>query len=1137
MTEYYHTFVDHFAKSFSLPSEQRTGLVCAKTPQKHHFPLLFFLLLIPLFSGVYAQRFNIEQTEEFLNEYWVGTPFRDVWYLHFIDSLNGHMAEYPPNFATTSDGGTTWINKKTLSGQYRDAEIIMLSRDTLFYISVNKKLVSSFDGGLTWTITGNVTGIPVDISSMVFYNRLKGICATVDGVVYTTSNGGLDWQPYPGLPYNRNTTFKIYGNLTIGYGSNLDFLLSSDQGETWQQLGYSDSINTPNFVKIMNGKLYISAAGNKYYMTDLTGQILFQEALLPLTRSVRGFAFPNENEVWSAEWDAGSKVSVPGSGVWKKSSYPQRNNVLGVFESFNGKVLVSSSGVDDGHSMMRLDGPGKKYSVKKGRLPGNYRLSAVKILSPDATFVGSYEGVIFRSTDRGLSWEIISGNNKFPAILCISAKNNMNIFAGCMGGIILRTSDGGANWTQINTTLTDNITSIDYKATDSLFLTTDKAAYVATLSNLPYPLKLTLPGNSGKIIKVKFWDRHSGFVGGYYTSHKTTNGGKTWVEEPNGYLWPTALSVMPGLAKFYLSNVDFIEIRVPNISYFNYSGFNGGFTMVDNDSTAGFILDIYFGAVVPIYIRQPKIEYFLAGGPVSLNDFDYFNAGYSLAVGDGGTLLFPAFKNTQEPPSSCTGLQPAQASKVSGQSVNFSWKEPYVLIPNEEFQIEIARDDTSDIVISQSGITTTAFTASGLTEEKRHFWRVRARNQFGWGDYTPWTTFFLMRQVYTFSEVTLPRWATINSVTQTTNGTVWAAGDSGFVARSTTQGESWEVASFPFNDDLKSSFVNPFNNTVFFSSTSGDLIYTTDNGTTWQRTPSGVQGAVVRSIFFPFETDGYLCGTNRLASRTVDGGLNWFLSSVPASATNLSAVFETTDEQVLIAADGGVLLRSTDFGRHFYPEQIFAYDNYRALFMFNSRLHLLNEYGHALTSTDQGLTWNELHLNFEGTLRQVDYSGNRFRILSNSGGLYTSTLQGDMLNFQQLPGGSAMRGMYRTSSGNLIVAGSGNHLLVGRDTAVTSHLFADEDSQTSPAEYMLYQNYPNPFNGTTVIPLRMAKAGHATIEIFSSSGEKITTLLNREIEGGDHSVIFDSGGLPSGIYFYRLTAGSARLTGKMILLK
>jgi len=1097
---------------------------------------VFICFMALLFSNGFSQRFSIEQTEDYLNEYWVSTPFETVSYLSFIDSLNGHMGGLSDRFATTTDGGATWKNKKTLSGQNRDAEIIMLSRDTLFYISGNKKLVSSLDGGINWTITGNVTGVTVDITSMVFYDKWRGICATTDGMIYTTTNGGLDWSPYPGLPHNDNTLLKIYGGLTVGYGSNHNFLLSSDEGNTWQEYGYTDSINTPKYVKIMNGMLYISAGGNTWYKCDLTGQILFQETI-PGSNPVRNFAFPSENEVWASLWEGGSKVSVPGSRVWKASTYPQQTRVSGVYESLNGQILVSTSGVDDDHAMMRLKEPGKKFSVKRGRMPGNYRLSAVKIVSPEVTIVGSYEGVVFKSTDRGLSWEVKTGNTFYPPIICITAKDPMNIFAGCMGGIVLKTTDGGSNWTQIKTTISDKINSIEYKATDSLFFTTENAAYACTVSNLATPLKISLPANPGEVIKVKFWNRHSGIIGGKYTTHKTTNGGKNWVEDTFTWISASNMSIIPGVAAYYVSGRSMVEFRLTVDNFFLYSSFKGGFSHLDNDSTGGFMLDPNYGGIMALYPQQPRFDYFLAGGQMSINDFDYYNSGYSLAVGDGGSLIFPAFRNTQEPPSACTDLLPAQTSKVSGKSVNFSWKEPNVLIPNDEFQIEIARDDTANIVLSQSGITSTSFTATGLTEEKWHFWRVRARNTFGWGDFTPWTTFFLMRPVYTFREVTLPRWATINSVTQTTTGTIWAVGDSGFVIRSTTQGDSWESVTFPFAEDLKFCTTNPFNNTVFFSSTSGDLIYTTDNGSSWHRTPSGVPGSIVTSIIFSEESYGYLCGTKRLASRTMDGGLTWFLSSVPASVTNLGAIFETTEEHFLIAADGGMLLRSTDFGRHYIPEQVFSYDNYRALFMFNSRLHLLNEYGHALATTDHGVTWKELHLNIEGTLRQVDFSGDRFRILSNSGGLFTSTLQGDMLNYQQLPGGSSVKAIFRTTSGNLIVTGSGSHLLVGRDTVVASPVFVDEGSQALLTEFILYQNYPNPFNGTTVIMVRMAKTGFAKIEIFNSSGEKITTLLNREIESGDHSITFDSGGLPSGIYFYRLTAGNTRLTGKMILLK
>jgi len=1099
-------------------------------------PLLFGFLVTFLISSGVPQRFSIEQTEEFLNEYWAFTPFESVSYLKFTDSLNGHMAESYNRFATTTDGGLTWKNRTTLEGQLRDADIIMLSRDTMFYISVNKKLVSSFDRGTTWTVTGDAGGLTGDVISMVFYDRLKGICATADGVIHTTSDGGLNWLSYPGLTNNGNTVLKVYGGLTIGYGSISGFLLSTDAGGTWQEIEYSDTIKTPNFVKIMGGNLYIGAAGNTWYKCDMKGHILFQETL-PSTTPVRNFAFPSENEVWVALWDKGTKVSVPGSGVWKSTAYPQLWEVSGVFESLNGRLLVASSGIDDSHAMMRIEQPGKRFSVRKGRIPGNYRLSAVKIVSPEVTLVGSYEGVILKSTDQGLSWEIKSGGYSFPAITSITAKDPVNIIAGCAGGIILRTTDGGANWSQTNTSISDKITSIEYKANDSIYLTTKSKAYFTTLGNLPYLVPVSLPSNPGEMIKVKFWNRHSGFIGSTYTSHRTTNGGKTWIENPSTYISPTNMSVMPGVAEYFVSGRDRIEIKVKADNFIISTSFRGRFSLVDNDSTGGFMFDPYFGGIMALYPQQARLDYFLAGAAIGLNDFDYFNSGYSLAVGDGGTLIFPAFRNTQEPPPACYSLSPDQMSKVSGKDVQFSWKEPYLLIPNDQFQIEVAREDTSNIVLSHSGISGTSFTATGLEEEKRHFWRVRAKNTFGWGEYTPWTPFILMRQVYTFREVPLPKWATINSVTQSPNGTVWAGGDSGFVARSTTQGETWELVPFPFTDDLKFCDVNPFNASLFFSSSSGDLIYTTDNGGNWIRTPAGVTGAAVRSMIFTSELEGYLCGTNRLASRTLDGGLNWYLASVPSSVNNLNSIIKTDQEHLLIATNGGVLLRSTDFGRHFQPEQVFGYDNYHSLFRLNSRFYLFNEFGYTLTSSDQGESWQELRLNFDGALRQTGIAGNRFMMLSATGGLYTSNIQGDILNSQQVQGGSQKKTMFLTSTGNLIVAGSGASLLVGRDTAVVSGIAADGENGSTPGNMRLYQNYPNPFNGTTVIPFYMAKPGRATIEVFNTNGERVSVLLDRELDRGDHLIPFDSAGLPSGIYLYRLTSGGNSFTGKMILLK
>ncbi|KAA0249489.1 MAG: T9SS C-terminal target domain-containing protein [Chlorobiota bacterium] len=64
-----------------------------------------------------------------------------------------------------------------------------------------------------------------------------------------------------------------------------------------------------------------------------------------------------------------------------------------------------------------------------------------------------------------------------------------------------------------------------------------------------------------------------------------------------------------------------------------------------------------------------------------------------------------------------------------------------------------------------------------------------------------------------------------------------------------------------------------------------------------------------------------------------------------------------------------------------------------------------------------------------------------------------------------------------------------------------------------------------------------AIAGYAELKVYNSAGELVKVLMNGEMPAGEHSVEFNAVDLPSGIYFYRLGAGSTSLTKKMTLLK
>jgi hypothetical protein len=93
------------------------------------------------------------------------------------------------------------------------------------------------------------------------------------------------------------------------------------------------------------------------------------------------------------------------------------------------------------------------------------------------------------------------------------------------------------------------------------------------------------------------------------------------------------------------------------------------------------------------------------------------------------------------------------------------------------------------------------------------------------------------------------------------------------------------------------------------------------------------------------------------------------------------------------------------------------------------------------------------------------------------------------------------------------------------------------DNKQIPASYKLAQNYPNPFNPTTTIQYSLMKPGLVTLTIFDVLGRKVATLVNQTESAGLHSVNFDASRFSSGVYFYRIDAGSFTNVKKMMLLK
>jgi hypothetical protein len=88
-----------------------------------------------------------------------------------------------------------------------------------------------------------------------------------------------------------------------------------------------------------------------------------------------------------------------------------------------------------------------------------------------------------------------------------------------------------------------------------------------------------------------------------------------------------------------------------------------------------------------------------------------------------------------------------------------------------------------------------------------------------------------------------------------------------------------------------------------------------------------------------------------------------------------------------------------------------------------------------------------------------------------------------------------------------------------------------------PSKPKLYANYPNPFNPMTTLKYDLSAKGHVRLSVFNILGQEVAVLLDAQKEAGSYSIQFNAAQIASGVYFYRMEAGSYAETRKMLLLK
>jgi photosystem II stability/assembly factor-like uncharacterized protein len=263
-------------------------------------------------------------------------------------------------------------------------------------------------------------------------------------------------------------------------------------------------------------------------------------------------------------------------------------------------------------------------------------------------------------------------------------------------------------------------------------------------------------------------------------------------------------------------------------------------------------------------------------------------------------------------------------------------------------------------------------------------------------------------------------------------------------------------------------------------------------GTTWTPQSSGTIEWLWGVCFTDLD-NGFIVGTNGTILRTTDGGENW-TSQISGTQVILFDVSYTNEYNAIAVGDEGTILKTTNGGTSWTPQSIGTTAHLGGISFTD--LENGTAVGDAiLRTTDGGITWIEQTSGTNQYLYDVSFTD------SNNG-----TAVG--------------------ASGTILRTTNGGYTFV-----------EEEKIDEIPTSYNLSNNYPNPFNPTTAIRYQIPELSFVTIKIYDVLGNEIETLVNEEKATGTYELTWFAEQLPSGIYFYRLQAGSFIETKKMVFLK
>jgi hypothetical protein len=286
-------------------------------------------------------------------------------------------------------------------------------------------------------------------------------------------------------------------------------------------------------------------------------------------------------------------------------------------------------------------------------------------------------------------------------------------------------------------------------------------------------------------------------------------------------------------------------------------------------------------------------------------------------------------------------------------------------------------------------------------------------------------------------------------------------------------------------------------------------------------------------IFASVYGGGIFCSSN--------GGDEWIEVNNGLSNKYVK-VMSVKDKSIFVGTDNGIF-RSTDEGLHWSRLLSELKHNFiHGIAKNDSYIFVTNGLDGIYRSNDNGNNWVQVNKGLPPEPFEYSYQVTSLHEISPflisglyDGGVYLSSDNGD--SWKHINNGFDINEITSVALiDSTIYIGTWEE---GIWASPISSLLTDikNEKYNKPIDFYLSQNYPNPFNPATTIEYEIPKQSNVKIDVFDALGRKIETLLNKEQTAGNYKMSFNGSKLSSGIYLYKLTAGSFVQIKKMILIK